>query len=113
MLGTRRKRIATAPAVSKPVREPKIIALRSFGAACPAGYQAGERFPLDEWWPEGSFRCVRAFEALKPYIDAIETRLDRTTYPPCQMVASCKCPLTDSEVVFCLYSEPVDDQQLS
>ena len=94
----------------KVVREPRIMVLRSFGTPCPVRYRVGERFPLDEWWPAGSFYCFRAFEALEPYITALEDRVDRTTYPPCRMTASCHCGLADSEVVFGLYSEAVPSE---
>jgi uncharacterized repeat protein (TIGR04076 family) len=81
-----------------------VMVVRAFGQPCPAAYQPGDRFSLDEWWPEGSFVCERAFEALQPAVATFEDRVDRTTYPPCRVTASCDCPISRSEVVFALYS---------
>lgn len=92
------------------IRKPVATVLRQFGTPCPAGYRVGERIPIhfaaDGAVPEGTFRCSGTIEALGPFIDVMEERLDHTTYPVCELIASCDCPLAHSEVVFSLTSMP-------
>ena len=88
------------------IRKPRVTVVKSFGAPCAAKYHIGNSFHMDEALPEESFRCTRAFEALEPFLEVMEERGDHSTYPDCQFVASCDCPLAHSEVVFYLYSEP-------
>lgn len=92
---------------TKFIREPRVAVVRNLGTLCPAGYRVGQRMRMDTAPPEDSFKCAGAFEALRPFIETMETRSDQSTYPPARFLASCNCPLTDSELVFCLFSEPV------
>lgn len=92
---------------TKYMREPRVAVVRNFGTLCPAGYRVGQRIPMDTEPPADSFKCSGAFEALQPFIESVEQRPDLSTYPACRFLASCDCPLADSEVVFYLFSEPV------
>ena len=87
------------------MQKPKVTVIRGFGN-CPAGYRVGETFRVRPPNPSAAFKCTGAFEAIEPYIDAIEERADRDGYPTCQFVASCDCPLSDGEMVFYLHPQP-------
>lgn len=101
-----------AASETKFIREPRVAVIHNFGRLCPAGYRVGERIRMDTDPPGDSFKCSGAFIALQPFIEAMEARSDQSTYPACRFLASCDCPLTDSEVVFQLFSEPVPSRSL-
>jgi uncharacterized repeat protein (TIGR04076 family) len=82
-----------------------VMVIRALAAHCPAGYSPGDRFPLDLYDPENSFRCNGAYEALEPFIEQLQ-KGPGGELPACQYVGSCECPLTDAEAVFYLYTNP-------